>query len=137
MRAKKVKNPKVHVLDSTPYFWYKYGIFSMDIDTIIYQLSNRKYIEQGWTVSHTNKYNTHDNDDDDDNGDLTGNQQGESIQLNGYSPELQEVTSTNLSSLNLDYIQQEYSNGEVFIRNVVGVYLSTLENSFTPSPEVC
>nr|CAH8833691.1 unnamed protein product [Trichobilharzia regenti] len=85
-------------------------------DTIIYQLSNRKYIEQGWTVSHTNKYNTHDNDDDDDNGDLTGNQQGESIQLNGYSPELQEVTSTNLSSLNLDYIQQEYSNGEVFIR---------------------
>ncbi|TNN15676.1 hypothetical protein EWB00_001081, partial [Schistosoma japonicum] len=73
-------------------------------DKILYQLSNRKYIEQGWTtVNHTQH-----NDVNDDS--LVQTEESKSMHVN-----VDEVTEQSIG-IQLDFTQHLYSNGEVFLR---------------------
>ncbi|CAI2723099.1 unnamed protein product [Schistosoma spindalis] len=75
-------------------------------DRIVYQLSNRKYIEQGWTaVNHVQHI-----DNDSNNDDLLLVNEGKSMHINSG-----EVKNESIE-IQLDFIQHTYSNGEVFLR---------------------
>ncbi|CAH8444742.1 unnamed protein product [Heterobilharzia americana] len=78
-------------------------------DTIIYQLSNCKYIEEGWTISHADDFNN-------DVNLVTIDQARKSLQLDYDALIVKRHLPTDLSAFQLDFIQQEYSNGEVFLR---------------------
>ncbi|VDP51227.1 unnamed protein product, partial [Schistosoma curassoni] len=75
-------------------------------DRIVYQLSNRKYIEQGWTaVNHVQH-----SDSDNNNDELLLVNEGKSMHIN--SDEVKHESN----EIQLDFIQHTYSNGEVFLR---------------------
>ncbi|CAH8441764.1 unnamed protein product [Schistosoma rodhaini] len=76
-------------------------------DRIVYQLSNRKYIEQGWTAVNHVKHIDGDNNNDNL---LLVSGDGESMHINSDKV-LNESTE-----IQLDFIQHTYSNGEVFLR---------------------
>ncbi|CAH8432587.1 unnamed protein product [Schistosoma turkestanicum] len=71
-------------------------------DRIVYQLSNSKYIEQGWTT--VNQVQCLDDHNNNDNL-LLMNDEIQSRYINSIDDILQ-----------LDFIQHEYPNGEVFLR---------------------
>ncbi|KAK4473144.1 hypothetical protein MN116_004327 [Schistosoma mekongi] len=72
-------------------------------DKILYQLSNHKYIEQGWTTINHTQYNN-------DNNDLLMlTEESKSMHVN-----VDEVTKQSIE-IQLDFTQHFYSNGEVFL----------------------
>ncbi|CAH8481077.1 unnamed protein product [Schistosoma bovis] len=75
-------------------------------DRIVYQLSNRKYIEQGWTaVNHVQH-----SDNDNNNDELLLVNEGKSMHINSDDVKHESI------EIQLDFIQHTYSNGEVFLR---------------------
>uniref|UniRef100_A0A094ZI46 Protein FAM194B n=1 Tax=Schistosoma haematobium TaxID=6185 RepID=A0A094ZI46_SCHHA len=75
-------------------------------DRIVYQLSNRKYIEQGWTaVNHVQH-----SDNDNNNDELLLVNEGKSMHINSDEVKHESI------EIQLDFIQHTYSNGEIFLR---------------------